>query len=95
MWVAKDFHEVVEKPFPYFRNILLSTKLLRHRSHVGPGETAGDDALEVAQIGIHVQRQAVKGNAAAHREADGGNFFVADPNAGERRPACAGESEVA
>src|SRR5437016_8024155 len=74
--VAEDLREILQKPFSYSGEIRLAAQLFRHRSHVGPGETAGNDALEVNKIGIHVQRQAVKGNAAAHGDADGGDFLI-------------------
>src|ERR1017187_378593 len=55
---------------------------LRHGSH-RLGEPAGDDVLKIAQIRIHVQREAVGSHPAAEMHADGGDFAVAYPDPGE------------
>jgi hypothetical protein len=36
----------------------------------------------------------VKRNAPAHRNADGRDLFIADPNSGERRPPSATQAEI-
>ena len=53
------------------------------------GEAARDDVLEVREVGVDVEREAVGGDAARDAHADGGDLRVADPDAGLRseRPA--------
>src|SRR5690606_16904496 len=62
---------------------------------VGRGDAAGDDALEVGEVGVHVEGEAVVGDPAAHGHADGGDFAVGDPDAGLAVAAGGDEAEFA
>src|SRR5439155_21692461 len=92
--VTEYLREVVKKPLCYFGRILLSAELSRHRSYAGPGKTTGNDALEVNKIRIHVQRQAVKGDASSNGDANGGDLVITDPNSREGWSAGACEAKV-
>src|SRR4051812_31914566 len=47
------------------------------------GEAAGDDVLEIGEVGVDVEGEAVGSYPAAEVDSDGGDFAVADPDAGE------------
>ena len=51
--------------------------------HGDAGEAAGDDGLEAGEVAGEIQGKAVLGDPAAHADADGGDFSVLDPDAGE------------
>src|SRR3990172_10011571 len=84
----------MEKTVADFALIRFGAEFPRHRGDLRPREAAWNDALEVTQIRIHVERQAVISDAPAHSDADGGDFSIVNPDAGERRPACSFETEV-
>src|SRR5579883_1567476 len=64
------------------------------------GDAAGDDEVEVAQVGGDVEREAVRGDAARDVHADGGDFLLGDgaagdgPDAGASGDALRGDGEV-
>jgi hypothetical protein len=64
-------------------------------SAVGRADAAGDDAGEVGEVGVHVEREAVVGGPAFYGDADGGDFAGAEPDAGFAGAAGGGEAEVA
>ena len=49
-------------------------ELLLHRSHRLRGDAAGDDQVEVAEVGVYVEGEAVGGDEAGDVDADGGEF---------------------
>ena len=55
---------------------------LRHRGH-GLRQAARNDVLEIAQVGVDVQREAVRRHPPADMHADGGDLSLAHPDAGE------------
>ena len=65
------------------------------------GDAAGDDPLEVAQVGGDVEREAVRGDALRDVDADGGDLLLRDaaagdgPDAGELADALREHAEVA
>ena len=50
--------------------------------HLHPDEATGVDATKGFEIHIHIQRDAVVGAAAAHPQAERGDFFAVHVNAG-------------
>ena len=76
-------------------------EFLPHGRNRFGGEAAGDDELEVRQIDVDVEGEAVRGDGAGDVDADGGNFgwFNAwgcwrSPDAGELGDARGGDAEV-
>src|SRR5271154_265972 len=53
------------------------------RRHAASFDFAGDDGIEVAQIGGYVERETVIGDPAPDTDADRGNLARADPDAGQ------------
>src|ERR1019366_5099292 len=53
-----------------------------HRGH-GLGQSAGNDVLKIAQVGGHVEREAVRGDPSAEVHPDGGDLALAHPHAGQ------------
>ena len=49
------------------------------------GNAAGDDQIEVAEVGAHVEREAVARDPAADPDADRRELLVADPDPGQAR----------
>jgi hypothetical protein len=45
-----------------------------HRGYELVGDATGNNQVEVAEIGIHVEREAMRGHAARNMHADGGDF---------------------
>ena len=72
----------------------LSSELLAHRGDLSPGKAAGDDAPEVAEIGIDVEGQAVAGDAPFYGDAHRGDFPLSDPHAGPGRNPLGIEAEA-
>ena len=64
------------------------------------GDAAGDDVVEVAEIGGDVEGEAVGGDGLGDVDADGGDFLFADgaagegPDAGEFADALGGDAEI-
>ncbi len=77
--------------------------------HFAVGDAARDDPLEVAQVGRHVQREAMRGDALRDVDADGGDLLFVDaadgiglhiwvndgPDAGALRDALGHHAELA
>src|SRR5258708_7749052 len=53
-----------------------------HGGH-GPGQSAGNDVLKIAQVCSDVERESVRCHPAAEVHADGGDLAITGPNAGE------------
>src|SRR5258708_2709098 len=64
------------------------------------GDAAGNDQVEVAEVGGDVEGEAVGGDPAADVDADGGEFFFGDaarrlhPDAGFAGDAVGGDAEI-
>ena len=64
------------------------------------GDAAGDDPVEVAEVGGDVEGEAVRGDRLGNVDADGCDFFLADaaagegPDSGEFTDALSGDAEV-
>jgi hypothetical protein len=66
---------------------------LRHGGH-RLGQAAGNDVLEIAQVGGDVQRETVRGDPSADVHADGADFAPAHPNAGQLGNAAGLDAEI-
>ena len=51
------------------------------------GDAARDDEIEMAEVGVHVEREAVARDPARDPDADRRELLVADPGAGQARDA--------
>ena len=63
------------------RNIQFDA-LLGDGGYACTGHPAGDDVVEVGQVRVYVQCEAVHCHAATDANADGGDLGVVDPDAG-------------
>src|SRR5207244_12826348 len=58
------------------------TQLEGYRGHTLVGDPAGQDVCKEAEVGRHVERKAMGGDALRDLDADGRDLAVADPDAG-------------
>ena len=79
--------DLVHRHFP--------AQLLLDRCHLGPGEPARNDPAKVGQVRVHVQRHTVIGDSSPHRDTDGGDFPLSDPDARPRRSSLSCQPEAA
>src|SRR5882724_11252836 len=79
----------------HFRRVDFPAKLRLHGGDraVRRADTAGHDALEMVEIDIHVEGEAVVRYPAAHGHAEGGDFARTEPEAGLSLPAPRGEAQ--
>ena len=49
-------------------------QFFRHGGHGLGGNSAGNDQVEVVEIGVHIEGEAVRGDGAGDVDADGGDF---------------------
>lgn len=62
---------------------------------IGAGDAAGDDPGKMLEMRRYVEGEAVVSDPTTHRDADGGDFAGADPDAGEAVATGRGETEAA
>jgi hypothetical protein len=72
---------------------------VRHTGHAFVGDTAGDDTIEIAQVGVDVEREAMFGDCAdVDFDANGRDFCFAGssihPNPGQAGDRSASNTEV-
>lgn len=61
---------------------------------IGARDATGDDAGKMLEVGRDVEGEAVVSDPTTHRDADGGDFAGADPDAGEAVASGGGEPEA-
>ena len=75
--------------------IEFATEFTLHRGDRLCRNAAGDDQVEVTEVGVDVEREAVRGNEAGDVDADGGKLgFGFSPDAGEAGDTLGRDSEV-
>ena len=85
----EDYAEIARDGFADSVQVERFAEFLPHRSHGLGRDAAGDDQVEIAEIGVYVECEAVGGDEAGDMDADGGEFcFGASVRGG------AGEPEV-
>ena len=70
----EDYAEVAGDGFGDGVEVEFSAEFFLHRGHRLGRDAAGDDQVEVAEIGVHVEGEAVRGDEAGDVDADGGEF---------------------
>ena len=69
----------------------------RERGDAGVGDAAGDDGVECAHVGVHVECEPVQGDSARHADTDLAEFafarVVADPHSRPAVDASGGDAE--
>ena len=84
IWLGKHRAEVARDGFGDCVQIERLAEFLLHRRDRLRRDAAGDDQVEVAEVGVYVEGEAVRGDEAGDVDADGGEFgfgrgFVAAP----------------
>src|SRR2546427_6771886 len=69
-------------------------KQRRERCDAFRGEAAGNDPSEIIEVGVHIQRKAVRSDPARKMYAHGGKLAVADPHARRALQARGPETEI-
>ena len=69
-------------------------QFLLDRSNFRPGQTARDNSFEVAEIGVHVEGQAVAGDPPSHSDTDRSDLPFSNPYPGPRRRPLGLETKV-
>ena len=80
---VEDFAEMTRGDQCDFTQVEVAARKARHRGDAFIGDAARHDHLEVPQVRLDVQGEAVAGHPARDAHADGGDLFVADPHAGK------------
>src|SRR5580704_14936049 len=62
-----------------------TAELARERCDAAIGDAAGDDQVEVVQIGGHVERKTMARHPSSDTNADGSQLVLADPDASQAR----------
>lgn len=65
-----------------------------HRGNFGPLQATRHDPVKIAEVGIHVEREAVIRDASLHGDSDGCDLFISDPNPRPRRSSLSCEAEA-
>ena len=71
---GEDHAEVAGDGFGDGVQVKLLAEFLLHRGYRLGGDAAGDDQVEIAEIGIHVEGEAVRSDEAGDVDADGGEL---------------------
>jgi hypothetical protein len=96
----KEFGEVVSEAGPYFVEGDVAMEEFFEGGGFAVGDAAGNDEVEVAEVGGDVVGEAVGGDPPADVDTDGGEFFFGniarrlDPDAGFAGDAVGGDAEV-
>ena len=91
---AEDVRGVAQDGSLDLRHVHGMAEEALHRGDAAPVEAAGDDAGEVPEAGVHVQRETVPRHAVRDVDAQGAELAVPDPDAAVAVVAVRGYAEV-
>ena len=74
---GKNYAEVAGDGFGHGIQVQLPVEFLLHRRDRFRRDAAGDDEVEEAEAGVHVEGEAVRGDEARDMDADGCDFGFA------------------
>ncbi len=91
---AEDLRELRRGDVRDFAQLNLRTQKPRKRSDAFVGYATRDDHFEIAEIGVHVQREPMAGDPTRDPHADCPDLLVADPNSRQAGDSRSGDAEL-